>query len=228
MIYTRYWNEGTAIISESVEYEPPAILAEQAGAEAYAKDIRGIARAVWQDLPIYAYATMWDTVGLGIGAAWRDGAATCGISENELSLEEKTRRDEIVMEQRSYVPGFLDWVYAHRRDGPDKLLWRDILPRTVLWANAWDRTYNEAMVRACSDQKIRWVLHGERVTKEPCRDCLRLDGRIYRSSIWAKYEIYPKVSALACGGWRCGCSWGEVGADEKVTPGRPPNLAGQR
>ena len=228
MNYTHYWNDGAAILSESVEYEAPAILAEQAGAEAYAKDIRGAALQAWLGLALDASTIMWDTVGLGIAAAWRDGAATCGISEDELSHEEKMRRDEIIREQRNYIPDFLNWVYAHRRDGPDKLLWRDILPRTVLWANAWDRTYNEAMVRACSDQKIRWVLHGERVTKEPCRDCLRLDGRIYRSSIWAKYEIYPKVSTLACGGWRCGCSWGEVGADEKVTPGRPPSLAGQR
>jgi len=202
--YTRYQidDKGTAILSESVEYEPPAILAEQAGAAAYAKDIRGIARAVWQNLPIYAYATMWDVVGLGITAAWRQGAATCGISEDELSLEEKTRRDEIITEQRSYVPGFLDWVYAHRRDGPDKLLWRQILPRTVLWANAWNKAQNISMTMACGNQKLMWVLGP---TKEHCHDCSRLDGKVKRASQWEASGWQPQGSMLTCGGWRCLC-----------------------
>lgn len=183
MNYTRYYLSNGQLLSELVEYEPPDTLAEQAGGDAYAKDIRGIARAVWQGLAVDAYSIMWDTVGIGITTAWAQGAASCGISESELTLEEKIRRDVMITEQRGYIMGFLDWVYQHRRDGPDKVLWRVVVARTALWGNAWNRAYNEAMARACSDQKLRWVLHGRKVTKESCEDCLRLNGRIYRASI---------------------------------------------
>jgi len=182
---------------------------------------------MWQGLPIDGYTLMWDVVGIGITAAWRQGAASCGIAEDELSLEERIRRDMLINAQRGYIMGFVEWVYQHRRDGPDKLKLEQILARAALWGNAWNKAYNESKARACADQKMRWVLHGRRVTKESCPDCLRLNGRIYRASVWARYEIFPQSPMLACGGFKCGCSWGDVGPDEKVTPGRPPRLSGQ-
>lgn len=227
--YTHYRVTESRILSETVEYEPTDQLTELAGgAASYAKDIRGIARAAWQDLPIDGYSQMWDTVGLGVTDAWRQGAASCGIAESDLSPEERVRRDGMVVEQRGYIWNFITWIYDHRRDGPDKLLWRAVAARAALWGNAWNRAYNEAKARACANTKLRWVLHGRRVTKKSCPDCLKLNGRVYRASIWAKYAVFPQSPDLACGGFRCGCDWGDVGPDERVTPGRPPRLAGQR
>ena len=229
MEFTRYTlSDDGHIVSELAEYQPDDTLAEQRRAESYAKDIRGIARAVWQSLPIDAYPMMWDVVGLGISTAWQQGAASCGISEDELTLDERIRRDIIINEQRNYIIGFIDWVYEHRRDGPSKAPLASILARAALWGNAWTRTYSEAKARACADLKLRWRLHGRRVTKESCVDCLKMDGRVYRASIWAKYSIFPQSPDLACGGWACGCSWEEVDASTPANRGRPPRLSGQR
>lgn len=59
-----------------------------------------------------------------------------------------------------------------------------------------------------------------------CGDCRRLDGRVYRASTWAKYDIYPRNWDLECRGVRCGCAFEET--DEPCTPGFPPHLSNQK
>lgn len=228
--FTRYTiDDNGTILTEFVEYEPTdTLLSEQSGADAYAKDIRGIARAVWQGLPVDGYSLMWDTVGLGIEAAWREGAASCGIAEDELTIDEQLRRDMLINEQRGHIMGFLDWVYSSRRDGPAPLKWASIRQRAGMWGNAWNKAYNEAKARACADQKLMWKLHGRRLTKESCEDCLSLNGRIYRASVWAKYGVFPQSPDLACNGFNCGCSFVDAPAGAYSSRGRPPRLKGQR
>jgi hypothetical protein len=245
--FNRYWLDADGhLLSEQATLEPIryyyaddgalvcecgslGTLAEVAGGgDSYARDIRGIARAVWQGLPLDAYSLMWDTVGLGLTDAWRQGAESCGISEDELTLEERLQRDMLINDQRGYIMGFLDWVREHRRDGPAKLPLATIIARANTWGNAWNRAYNEAAARACGDQKLRWVRHGRRVTKVSCEDCINLDGRIYRASVWTRYSIFPQSPDLACHGVNCGCAFQVAGPDEKCTPGRPPRIAGQR
>jgi len=204
--YTSYYLDADGVLlAELVEYEPPDdALAELAGgAASYAKDIRGVARAVWQGLPIDGYSLMWDTVGLGITDAWLQGAASCGIAADELTLEERVRRDVMINEQRGYIMGFLDWVYTHRRDGPDKLLLRIVLARAALWGNRWAQAYHAAKIQACSDQKLMWVLGP---TKDHCVDCSRLNGKVKRASQWQASGWQPQGSMLTCGGFRCLCS----------------------
>jgi len=207
------------ILSELVEYEPDDTLAEQRRAESYAKDIRGIARAVWQSLPIDAYPMMWDVVGLGISTAWQQGAASCGISEDELTLDERIRRDIIINEQRNYIIGFIDWVYEHRRDGPSKAPLASILARAALWGNRWAQTYHEAMTMACADLKLAWRLGP---TKDHCSSCLKLNGKVKRASQWQRAGIRPQVSELECGGWRCLCYF--EATDEPLSKGPLPRL----
>jgi len=96
-----------------------------------------------------------------------------------------------------------------------------LLDRVELWVNAYNRIQNQAMLMACADQKLKWVMDA---AKENCEDCQKYNGRVYRGSIWAKYGIQPQGHNLACGGWRCGCSFQET--DEPVTPGRPPSPTG--
>jgi hypothetical protein len=221
MQLTRYHLDADGqLASELAEYQPDDTLAEQAGAASYTKDIRGIARAVWQGLDIDAYSIMWDTVGLGIEKAWYQGAKSCGISEDELTLEEKLRRDTMITDQRNYIMGFLDWVHEHRRDGPEKLPFARIVSRANMWGHGWHSAYNEAMSRACANQKLRWVLGP---TKVHCNDCATYADRIYRASIWQKYDIRPQHPSLGCHGFGA-CAF-EV-TDEKCNPGRPPRMTG--
>lgn len=223
MNYTRYsLSPKGHILSETVEYEPPDTLTEIAGgADSYAKDIRGIARAVWRSFPLDGYAIMWDTVGLGIADAWRQGAVSCGVAEDELTLEEKVRRDVMINEQRGYILGFLDWVYAHRRDGPDKLLLRVILARAALWGNRWSQAYQTSMTMACANQKTMWALG----PTEHCDSCLKLSGKVKRNSYWHRMGILPRVPGalyLKCRGYNCQCTL--VPTDEPLSKGPLPRL----
>lgn len=228
---TRYWLDADgALCQETTEYAASIELSEAsatAGAALYAKIIRGIARHVWQGKPIDALQLLWDAVSVGLNDAWNQGARACGIAPDELTLDEQIRRNMLIVQQRQYIPGFLAWVNVHRRDGPDKKFWRQILPRTRSWANAWNRAYNEARARACGNEKLMWVLHGRHATKKPCDDCKKLNRRVYRASIWSKYNIYTQSPELACKGFNCGCAFRPAGPDANVTPGKPPRLAGQ-
>ncbi len=197
---TCYWlGDDGALCQETTEYTGAVELSEAsaaAGAALYAKTLRGIARQVWQGKPIDGLQLMWNAVSIGLTDAWNQGARACGIAPDELSLDEQIRRDMLIVQQRQYIPEFLAWVNVHRRDGPDKLFWRQILPRTRSWANAWNRAYNEAQARACGNEKLMWVVHGLKMTKKTCKDCKKLNGRIYRASIWSKHNIYTQSAQL--------------------------------
>ena len=227
-----YWlDENGAICHEALDYTPTDIELSEAStmqsAANYAKTMRGIARQVWRGERINAFPLMWGAVGQGIVQAWAQGAASCGVSEEELTNDERVRREMIIIEQRNHILPFLTWVHTHRRDGDNKLPWRSINSRAAMWGNAWNKAYNEGKARACANQKLEWVLHGRRVTKEPCRDCKKLNGRIYRASTWAKWQIFPQSFQLACKGFNCGCAFKDAEPDERVNRGRPPKLSGQ-
>jgi len=42
-------------------------------------------------------------------------------------------------------------------------------------------------------------------TKEPCSDCLELDGQVKTLSEWEDAGIEPQSPDLECGGWNCRC-----------------------
>lgn len=228
--FEHYWlDDDHNLLHETVPYTPDDTLAEAStlsGAATYSKIIRGIARQVWQGKQLDAFSLMWDTVTDGMTAAWSQGAATCGISPDDFTLEERVRRDSLINEQRGHIFLFLEWVNTHRRDGPNKKLWRQILPRTNTWGNAFNKSFNEGQARACANQPLRWVLHGRRITKKPCKDCLKLNDRIYRASIWAKNRIFPQSFDLACSGFNCGCMF-VAAPGAKLNKGKPPKLAKQ-
>lgn len=204
---TRWWVDDKTglVLSEAVAYAPTDTeLAEASvlpGASNYTKTIRGIARFVWQGQQVDAFPLMWDAVGTSISRAWAQGAASCGIASDELSLDELIRREMIIQEQRDHILGFLTWVHTHRRDGENKKLWRAIQPRINTWGNAWNKAFNEGKARACANQKLKWLLHGRRVTKVPCVDCKNLNGRIYRASVWARWQVFPQSFQLFCSGF---------------------------
>lgn len=225
-----YWlDDDGSLLHESIPYCPDDVLAEAVyprDATLYTKEIRGIARMVWQGKAVDATRAMWGTVSIGLNAAWNKGAASCGILPGDLTMDEVIRRDMIIIQQRGYIAEFLTWVYTHRRDGPSKLLWRQIQPRVNMWGNAWNRSFNEAKVRACANQPTRWVLHGRHRTKQPCSDCLKMNGRVYRASVWSKHNIFPQSPNLACKGFNCGCMF-FAAPGAKLNKGKPPRLSGQ-
>ena len=152
-----------------------------------------------------------------ITQAWREGAGSCGIKPSEMSFEEQARLQDFIAGQMNYLVGFANAIETNSKENGGKL--GPLFKRAELWVNRYGEAYALAQSMACGDKKLKWVID---VSKESCSSCLLLNGRVYRASIWAKYDIRPRMSRLACGGYLCGCRFVEV--DEPVTPGRPPNI----
>lgn len=149
--------------------------------------------------------------------AWLEGASECGIGPQELTVEERSAMDMNINAEIAFAVNFAaDIMMGSKRNG-GKL--RTLQVRSETWATAYDRMYNLAMQMACADAKLMWMLG---VRKEHCGSCTRLNGRVYRASVWAKYGIAPQSRDLECGGWRCGCRFEQTNLP--VTPGRPPNI----
>lgn len=201
-----------------------AVLARQHWAENYRMDIRAVVRGLWSGVLTYFQA--WEQMDLairrGLPLAWQDGSEECGILPSEWTPEEKQALESAINGELGYIDGFLTAIEEGSKANGGKL--GPLFQRADLWISRYVDVRNRAMLMACRDKKLKWVLDCIRVSKEHCRDCLRLEGRVYRASIWAKWDIRPQHHGLACGGWRCACCFRET--NEPATPGRPPALSG--
>jgi len=188
-------------------------------AEMAARRIRGLVRGLWAgeiDEPTFI-ESMMRAVERGVETAWRNGAAQCGISMEDLSEAERAEMERVKQETYAPVATFARQIMEGNRESGTRL--RVHLQRAALWTNRFSAAFARAQQMACADKKLKWVLGR---TEQHCVDCLRLAGRVYRASTWAKYNIQPQSKLLSCGGWRCDCRF-EV-TDEPVTPGRPPMI----
>lgn len=183
--------------------------------------IRSGVRGLWKgviDRSSFVYQ-MTRAIRRQLKNAWHEGAERCGIRPEELSAPEKLRLHMIIQENIGYIPGFADAIEAGSQANGGKL--GPLISRAALWTSKYMQAQSLAQQMACRDQKLRWDLGR---TKVHCEDCLKLNGRVYRASIWEKYDIYPKSPNLACGGWLCDCRF--TPTNESGTPGRPPRLSG--
>jgi hypothetical protein len=213
-----YCGAGVELVGESA-------VAEQTHAGTYARDIRGVVRALWSGAIDYdqAFAIMLDTIRLGLTAAWHEGAKECGILPAELSPEERTELLTLIANEQSRISGLFSYVDAGSKKNGGKL--RDVLPRAALWGLRYVDAYNRARILACADQKARWTINHVRQVKENCNSCLKLNGKVKRFSYWRREQVQPQNPPnpkLECGGWSCGC--GFVSTDEPCTPGPLPSL----
>jgi hypothetical protein len=154
---------------------------------------------------------------LNLQRAWRQGAQSVGIAPEDMTEEETTAMTLHIDAELDHLPGFAQWVVDNSR-GADGLF-TSVLTRLELWVNGYQRAYEAGKLLAAADQKLEWVMSPE---KEHCSSCLKLAGRVYRGSMWLKYNLRPQSPDLECGGYRCGCMM--VVTDKPITKGRPPLL----
>lgn len=152
--------------------------------------------------------------------AWHEGAREMGILPTELTEGEKNALMKLIDDELQYLPQFSDAIEAGSRANRGKLT--PLLRRSDLWVNKYDKVFNQAKAMAGRDQKLMWV---RGMTKQPCRDALKLNGRVYRASTWAKHNILPQSIDLECRGFNCQCKL--VATNEPITRGRPPKLTYQ-
>jgi hypothetical protein len=190
---------------------------------AFRKAVSFAVRGLWNgQYSIFNFVdNMYSAIRINYELAWREGALACGIKPEERTDEEKLELARLIGDNLQYVQGFGEYILAHNRASGAKL--ESLLPRIDAWSSRYLMVQTVAREMACKDQKEKW-LRGN--TEKPCVDCLRLHGRVYRNSMWAKYGIEPHSPKLACFGVNCDCS--RVPTDEPVTPGRPPSLVGPK
>ena len=184
---------------------------------AYRAGLRATGRGLWQGVLTQpqGLAAMYSNIQRGITAAWREGAAECGITPDEFTFEELVARDNFIVEQEGYAPGFVDFAIANSKAEGGK--WGTIDSRIQLWVNKYRLARTMAASMACANKKKVWRLGA---TEEHCDSCAKFNGRVYRYATWAENGATPQSRRLCCGGWRCDC--GLEDTDERITPGRFP------
>lgn len=155
----------------------------------------------------------------GFTQAWEEGALSCGILATERTQEETKQLGLMIGDNFQHVAGLADWIYRHSKANGGQ--WEAIANRAKLWVNRYEEVKNVAMAMACKNRKLEWRING---AKEHCRSCLKLNGRVHRSSVWASKNLAPRTTngLLKCGGFHCSCFWVETEAP--ATRGRFPNL----
>jgi hypothetical protein len=172
------------------------------GLEDYLQSLRRPAYALWMGAISLAEFVTTFTAALhrGLSRAWREGAAEFGIAPIELTSQERLRLELEIGKNLPHI-NTLGAAITQAPKGVGK--WtphKDRINRN--WGNRYNHLYNLGMLMAGKNQKLMWTLHKKRFTKEPCKDCLMLNGMVYRRETWLKHDIYPQSPDLECGGFQ--------------------------
>lgn len=202
--------------------------------ENFGRRLRALAHDLWEararDLAAGAFpagagalaawsSNMVDALYIGYEEAWVEGERAVGILPEERTIEEIFKLQSLISGDIGRIGALGDWIVEHDKanGGP----FADVLSRVELWTNRYNSVKHIAQVTAGGDRKFRWRIGH---THEHCDDCAGYDGRVYRASIWAKYQALPQSRSLECGGWRCQCRFEETSAP--VNSGHPPFPSG--
>ena len=184
-------------------------------------NVRNCVRSLWAELSD-SFTFVNDMAGIirrGYVNAWHEGATACGIQQSEFTDEERFAIEDAINSELVYLPGFASDVAKGTKSSGAKLgHW---LRRAEMWTNRYSAIKSQAMTMACKDRKLMWSIDSVGCI-EHCRDCLRLNNRVYRASTWRRYNIFPRMWALACKGRNCCCSFSPTTAP--ATKGRPPSI----
>jgi hypothetical protein len=191
------------------------------GLNIYRKSLRDNVRGLWGGVIDYMQFTraMMSTIDRRLRQAWLEGAQACDISEDELTPEEQIAMHQAITNEFGFIQGFANDIEMGSKASGGQL--KPLLIRVEMWANRYRDVVNRAKQMACANRKLAWILGA---TTEHCRDCLKYNGRVYRGSTWARYEIRPQSPNLACHGFNCLCILEPT--DERCMPGRPPAMTG--
>ncbi len=188
----------------------------------YGLAIRANVRALWAgvtDIDQFVDG-MFSSIRRGLNRAWREGAKQCGIKPDELTPEELAAIVQVITNELLFVLSFADAIEAGSKANGGKL--RPLLGRVELWESRYLDVTNRAILMACADKKIEWVMNP---LKDNCTSCKSLNGKVKRGSTWERLGIRPQDppnDKLKCKGHRCGCRG--VPTDKPISRGPLPKL----
>ena len=192
----------------------------------YRRAVRAAVRGVWTGVlnQPQGVAMLGDGVKRYFRIAFYEGAKECGILPDEMTTTEKTKLSNRIQYEFTFMKDFIAAVREGRKGSENAKPLRNFFARAEMWVNRYTELRDLGKMLACGDRKAKWVLNP---LKESCRDCIRLNGKVKRLSQWEKAReqgIYPQSPALACGGFRCGCTF--LITDEPMSKGPLPKLSG--
>jgi len=165
----------------------------------FRKGLRSAVRGLWSGALSNSdfESAMKSTISRNLQKAWIEGSTECGISADELSEAEIEARDAFIDNQYSFIGGFGE---AIGEDGDNRL--RDLYSRVEYWVDRYSEAKANGRAMACADEKAEFELGP---TKEHCRTCTGLNGRVYRNSVWVIHNAVPPHNwNFECrGGCRC-------------------------
>lgn len=187
----------------------------------FARGVRSAIYRLWSDRgDMFDFVDgMSSALRRGLTRAWQAGAAEVGIQPDELTREEIDALNTLINEQIYYLIPFGQDIVE--RNKPSGGLLRNVNRRGEMWINRYEDARNQGKIMAAGNMKMEWVMGP---TIEHCQDCLKYNGRVYRASIWNKYNIKPQSMNLSCHGFKCLCKF--VATDKKVNKGFPPAPTG--
>lgn len=208
--------------SEDDEEEEDEKLFELKTKAAYAKALRAPVRGLWNGaLSPFEFLNSFDSaIRRGLTRAAYAAAKQNGINPEEFSADERLALRTYIANEMTHVLNFSSDIVNNQK-GTGKL--GPLLKRVDNWARRYDEVHNRFLTLTGGNKKWEWVWDP---VKEHCVDCEKLNGRVYRGKVWEAYGINPQDRRLACKGFNCGCQ--KILSDKRLTPGRPPRLAGQR
>ncbi|MCK4958401.1 MAG: hypothetical protein KAT00_03355 [Planctomycetes bacterium] len=217
-----YWR---AFILAEQESKPRKITKH--GLADYTQSLRRPAYALWKGaISLAEFATTFiAALHRGLSRAWREGASEFGIAPDELNSQERMKLELAIAENLQYINPFGADIIAGKKGISKWAPFKDRINR--VWANRYNQMRNQGALLAAANQKMEWVLHLRHFTKEPCKDCLNLNGRVYRRETWLKAQVFPQSRDLECQGFWCGCGF-RPAPEARVNRGRPPKLTGQK
>jgi hypothetical protein len=166
----------------------------------------------WYDF----YTSMMLSIERGFKQAWAEGMLTYGLKLDDQNAEEKKRLAVEINAEKTHIETLADYIEKNSKANGGKLTL--VFQRVEQWISAYSRIRQLATAMAAKDKPLEWV-YGP---TEHCADCLRLNGRVYRASIWIKNNLLPKSWQLECHGIHCQCELKPT--TKPLTRGRPPRL----
>jgi hypothetical protein len=194
------------------------------GGDNYRKGLRNSVYGLWAgvlDKSDFQNA-MSSTIERWLTVAWNEGAAECGISPEELTVEEHRALLNAIDSELGHLSGYADYIIQNSKANGGK---RDtVFKRLEGWVRRYQDLTNRAKTMACKDKKLEWSLGA---TEDHCRICNKLHGKVKRASYWEAAGLHPQDppnDRLDCGGWNCLCELRLT--DKPISKGPLPGARG--
>ena len=160
----------------------------------YRRDLRAAFRGFWVGIwdENQFLNEMFLVIKQGLTRAWINGAKQVGIQPDEITPAEQVKLTELIFKEYAYVPGLMTYLIPHRRENGGLL--RTFFARVEYWVTRYDDVYNQAILNAREDPKLKWVFTPG---KDHCSTCAKLNGKVKRSSTWRESGWQPQSRALA-------------------------------